>query len=362
MAKVKLLLLVTQSVWGGAQKYVHDLATNLPQSYDITVAAGSGGELLKKLQKTGVKTWEIPELVRPVNLISDAKAFLKIYHRLKKERFHIVHASSSKAGVIGRLAAKIAGVKAVTYTIHGLVLNEPLSTPIKFLYWTMEWLGSRVSGKMIAVSEKDRASADQYLLKSKSRITVIPIGVRNSNLKAVPHRGIVIGTVANFYPTKGYRYYLPSIKLILKKYPKVRFELVGTGGEEKWVREQVERIKQVKIITDATEGRERLAKFDIFVLPSVKEGMPYTIVEAMQAGLPVVATKVGGVPEQIEDEQTGLLVPSRDPQALVDAVSRLIDNPKLREKLGQKAKKTAGDKFSLARMVAATDRFYKSIL
>lgn len=122
---IRLLLLVTQSQWGGAQRYVHDLAVGLPRDvYDITVAAGSGGPLLKMVHRRGIATWEIPTLVRDVEPIKDLQAMSDLRRGIARHRFDIVHTNSTKAGFIGRIAAWSVGVPAVVYTVHGLVLHE----------------------------------------------------------------------------------------------------------------------------------------------------------------------------------------------------------------------------------------------
>lgn len=365
MPKIKLLILVTQSHWGGAQKYVYDLATGFAQDYDLTVAAGSGGPLLDMLRKKGVRTWEIPELVRPINPINDLKSLLKIYRKLKAENFDIIHTNSSKAGVLGRIAGKFAGTSGVTYTIHGLVLNEPLSPLTWSLYWLMEKIGAVCSGRIISVSKKDQESAHYFRLKYKDQVEVIPVGIKPFEAVKKAHPDTVVGTIANFYPTKGYKYYLPAIAQVLKKYPKTRFVIIGRGEEEGFIRKEIKQLcieKVVTILDLPSKALQELGSFDIFVLPSVKEGMPYTILEAMMARLPIVATYVGGIPEQIEHEKSGLLVPSGDPDALAEAMERLISNANLRKNLGERAWKKASAEFTLARMIAQTDRFYRSII
>lgn len=365
MPKVKLLLLVTQSHWGGAQKYVYDLARGLPKNYDVTVAAGSDGPLLKLLQQKGVKTWEIPELVRPISPVSDLRALLKIYRKLKEENFDIIHTNSSKAGVIGRLAGKLSGTKGVTYTVHGLVLNEPLSIPTKSIYWVMEKLGAVCSGKIIAVSKKDQDSVDSYKLKNKGQVEVIPVGIGPIQVPQQKHQSLTVGTIANFYPTKGYKYYLPAISQVLKVHPEVRFVIVGRGPEEEFIKHEIKNLlieSAVSIVDRPTGAVEELGSFDIFVLPSVKEGMPYTILEAMQAKLPIIATIVGGIPEQIEDGKSGLLVPSRSSQALSEAILSLVSNEPLRQTLGEAAYVRVNKDFTLKRMVGRTEQFYRSII
>lgn len=362
MPKVKLFLIITQSAWGGAQKYVFDLATNL-KKYDVTVGVGSGGELIPKLKKSGVKVIEIPELVRSINPVKDVQAVLETYQLIKSSGFQIVHTNSSKAGVVGRLAARLAGVKAVTYTVHGLVLNEPMNFPVKAVYWLMEKVGSLCSGKIITVSQMDKDSVIRYGLKEASEVQVIPIGVEKMPIGSTSHDGFVVGTIANFYPTKGYRYYLPAISETLKIYPEIKFELVGVGPDEMMVRGTISKLgigRSVTVINDKTTARKRLSGFDIFVLPSVKEGMPYTIVEAMQAGLPIIATKVGGVPEEISDGKSGLLVPPGDSESLSAALVKLINDEKLRSRLGQTARRESG-KFTVTRMVESTAKFYREL-
>ena len=356
---------MTQSFWGGAQKYVFDLATNLPSSYMVTVAAGSGGPLLNMLQKKGVNTWEIPELVRPLSPVQDLQAILKIYQRLKDDNFDIVHTNSSKAGVIGRMAGKLAGTKGVTYTVHGLVLNEPLNIFTKSIYWVMEKLGAVCSGRIISVSKKDQDSVAHYKLKNKDQVEVIPVGIDPAPVSKMKHQNITVGTIANFYPTKGYKYYLPAIAAVLKVHPAVKFVIVGGGPEEGFIKQEIKNLRiesNVLVVNRPTSAADEMGSFDIFVLPSVKEGMPYTILEAMQVKLPIIATAVGGIPEQLEDGKSGLLVPSGNSQALSKAILRLISDMPLRQALGEAAYIKVNNDFTLKKMVERTEQFYQSII
>lgn len=365
--RINLLLLVTQSQWGGAQRYVHDLAVGLSrEQYDITVAAGVGGPLFDMVRSHSVRTWEIPSLVREIEPINDLRALLEVRRGVAGGRFDIVHANSTKAGFVGRLAAWSVGVPAIVYTVHGLILNEELSAPRRAAYWAMEKIAGRATDAFIAVSLFDEASLLANRITTRSKVHVIYPGIDAFSVMKRPQgSGPVIGCIANLLPTKGLSYLIEAFALLANVRPELQFVLVGEGPLEPLVRSEVYRLGlqgRLTLVKEPTEGRKLLGAMDVMVLSSLKEGLPYTVSEAMLAGTPVVATAVGGVPEQIVDGETGLLVVPRDSRALASAIERLLDDSMLRKRVSAAAVERAREHFSVSAMLAATDRLYRSLL
>ena len=179
----KILYIVTQGNWGGAQRYVFDLSTNLGHGYLPVVASGKESRILpEKLKNNGIKYIPIKNLVRNIHPVKDVKAIFEIYQLIKSEKPDIVHLNSSKAGALGAFGAKLAGTKKVIFTMHGLVLNEPLGIRSWLAYYLAEKISSYFKDQIIAVSVADKKSALKYGLKSEDKIKVIHIGIDPSSI------------------------------------------------------------------------------------------------------------------------------------------------------------------------------------
>ena len=377
LPKARLLLVITQSEFGGAQKYVYYLATRLPRNrYDVTVACGTGGRLIPKLQDANIDVIQIPNLLREINPIQDLLAFLHLLRIIRKKRPHIVHANSTKAGFLGRLAARLAGVPIVLFTAHGFFLYEPFWGPEKrFAYTLIEWLGARLSDCIIAVCEADRQKIIERNIASPDSIFVVHNGLEcNHSAPAWDSRrfeqdssekGKIVGTVANFYPIKGLRYFIEGAALVKQIMPEVRFAIVGDGEQRVELRTLARRLDldpEMLFLGHRDDVLELLSLFNVFVLPSVTEGLPFALLEAMAAAKPVVATAVGGVPELIMDGQTGLLVPPRDPQALAEAIISLLRDPERAKAMGMAARQRVLSHFTVDRMIIKTEQIYRRLL
>lgn len=374
MAKIsKILYIVTQSEWGGAQKYVFDLATNLsPDQYEVAVASGGHDELFIKLDEKKVKSYKLKNLVRQINPIKDIKAYFEIKKLIKEIKPDILHLNSSKAGVIGAIAGKHTGVKKIIYTVHGFVFNEPMASWQKIIYIWAEKFSAKYKDKLICVSEFDRQIGIKNQISDENKFVTINNGILKLNflLKdeakkelALPLNNTIIGTIANFYPTKGLTYLTQAAKIVTEKYPNTFFRIIGFGQLKNQLDDEVKKLKLGdKLLIDKIEtkdgGYKYLLAFDIYTLPSVKEGFPFAILEAMQAGLPIIATSVGGIPEMIINGTNGLLVPPADPQALAEAIIKLLENKELAKKFGDQAKIDVAQNFSLEKMIAKTSEIY----
>lgn len=372
--KLKILCVVTQSEWGGAGRYVFDLATNLPKDqFEVAVAAGGKKELFDNLEKNHIQTFHLINLVREINPFSDIKAYFEIKKLIKQWQPDIIHLNSSKAGVIGALSAKACKVKKIIYTAHGFVFNEPLSTWKKKLYIFLERFTAKSKDTIICVSEFDRQTGLKNKITTENKLVTIHNGIGQINFLDketarkelnLPPEKFVIGTIANFYATKGFDYLLQAAAEVIKNKPETIFQLIGFGDLEDFIRLQIIKLNienNFFVLNGKTmngAGSKYLKAFNAFALSSVKEGLPYTIIEAMQAGLPIVATKVGGIPE-ILNENNGLLVPAKDSSALAQAILKIIDDKKLAETLGKNAENDAKSDLSLTKMIQETKNIYK---
>jgi glycosyltransferase involved in cell wall biosynthesis len=373
--KIRILYLITQSELGGAQKYVYYLATHLPKDeYDVAVACGTGGPLIAALREAGIEVYPLPNLTREIDPIRDLSALVDLFRLIRKKRPHLVHANSSKAGILGRLASRLAGVPVVIFTAHGFVLNEPLGFLKKSIFHAIEHIGGILSDLIITVSEKDRQLAISCGIMKPGKVVRIHNGLdlawRIVNQKSKTDFGfndndILVGTVANFYPTKGLPFLIKAVPEIQKVFPQTRVVLVGDGK----LKPELERLASKLGVSDSIiftgqreDVSEILSVLDIFVLPSVKEGLPYALLEAMAARKPVVATAVGGVPEAVVDGETGFLVPAANPEALASSVIKLLQNPELARGMGEAGHRRVLTYFTVERMVMETKDIYRRIL
>ncbi|OGG87179.1 hypothetical protein A3B87_03085 [Candidatus Kuenenbacteria bacterium RIFCSPHIGHO2_02_FULL_39_13] len=381
--KQKILYLATLAEWGGAQTYIFDLATSLRNKYDILVALGGkqNGELIKRLTKLNIPVYYLENLQRSVNFYRDWLAFWNIVKLLKQTKPDIVHLNSSKAGSLGALAAKCCKIKKVIYTVHGLVLNEPLTLPKKIFYWLAEWLSAKFKNNLICVSEYDKKSLLKYKISRPKKIVVIHNGLDLKNLRFYSKEdarqrlykrlynpnltmeqwsnGAMIGCIANFYQTKGLIYLIEAAREI--KDNNIKFIIIGDGPERRTLTELIENYKlndSVYLLGIIDGAAQYLKAFDIFVLPSIKEGLVYTLIEARAAGRPIIATNVGGNPEIVEHNKNGLLVAAKDFNALAENIINLLQNKPLLEKFSNNNPETA-KKFDFSRMVEETEKIYQ---
>lgn len=387
--KPKILYIVTQAEFGGAQRYVFDLATNFdtpsPQpspargegdiGFEVTVAIGEikgSNELAKRLEAQNIRVIRLKHLVREISIWHDLAAICEIKKILKNEKPDVVHLNSTKAGLIGSLASWLAGKKfKLVYTIHGWIFNEPLSPTLKRLYLGLEKISAHICDALIVLSQSELKTGLDNKIGGPEKLKLISHGITPPDFFSreiareklrLPPSAFCIGTIANFYPTKGLPYLVEAAaKLKAKNHP-ANFVIMGDGIERGYLESLIAKYDLEKNITLAgqiPEAARYLKAFDLFVLPSIKEGLPYAILEAMAAGLAIVATNVGGIPEMIENGRDGELVAPKNSDALAAAIEKLIDNPDLQKTLGENARTAATKKFSLLRMLAETKKIYQ---
>ncbi|MBI2443849.1 MAG: glycosyltransferase family 4 protein [Candidatus Magasanikbacteria bacterium] len=389
MPKKKILYVITQGQWGGAQRYVYDLASYLALEFDITVAVGEPDgqkDLPAKLPTANIKLVQLKHLVRRISPYHDLLAVRELAQLFRLLRPDIIHLNSSKAGIIGSLAKSLAGrslprTTQFIYTVHGWVFNEPLGRARQWLYWWLEKYTAPAKNHFIVLSGREAQQAKQELNISPAKISVIPIGIavpdsplsRATARQAInklwrfplesgaEERTWLIAVIANLYPAKGLRYLLAALGRIQNKIQPWRLVIFGEGPERvplSVLVQQYNLTNQVLLPGAVPDAARLLPGADVFVLPSLKEGLPYTILEAQAAGVPIISSAVGGIPEVITDRQTGLLVAPGDPRALSEALQFAHDHP---EEMRCYAAATATPKepYRLEAMVKATAALYR---
>jgi glycosyltransferase involved in cell wall biosynthesis len=367
----KVLYFITKGNFGGAQRYVFDLATHLPSDqFEVVVVYGQGETLGAKLGDTGIRTIQIPSLKRNVGIFSDIVAFVALMKIIRKERPDVLHLSSSKAGGLGVVAGRLLGVPKIIFTGHGWAFNEKRSFLTKLIIWKLYWWIIMLSHKTIAVSER---TADQILWMPflKKKITVIYNGIEPFELldknmarnKLNPNitEPVWIGTLSELHPIKGLDFTVRAFAKLAKEHQNVAFIIVGAGEERTRLEALASNLDvggKVIFTGFVENARNCLKAFDIFTLTSRSEALPYTPLEAGIAELAVVASWVGGIPEIIVNEESGLLVDSKNIDELSSALSNLVINPQLRTLLGKNLNETVKTKFTLKKMLENTIALY----
>ncbi|MDQ7841235.1 MAG: glycosyltransferase [bacterium] len=371
-ARPRVLHVITLSDWGGAQAHVLALARGFRHLYDVTVACGPGGPLVARLQKEGIRTVEIPGLTRNPRPLADLATLVRLSRWMRRERFALVHCHSTKAGLLGRVAARAAGIPAVLFTAHGWPFAGSWWPPIiRALLVLAERAAARFTTTIICVSHHDREAALRAGIGPPERLVVIPNGIAPEPWladSAAEEGGRGTGEPCTAVMVGRFKEPKDPVTLV-NAWARVgaahRLLLVGDGP----MRPEVEALvrKQglegrVAVLGARDDVPVLLRSSDIFVLSSRWEGMPLAVIEAMMGGLPVVATDVGGVSEAVVNGETGLLVPPGNADALSVALDRLLTDPALRRRMGEAGRRRALEHFTEERMLAETAAVYERAL
>lgn len=364
---MKILYLITKSNWGGAQRYVYDLATTFSSKGNtVAVATGGNGELVNRLREQNVQVFTLNNLVRDVKLFAEFRAFYEMYKCIKNFKPDILHLNSSKAAGIGVVCGRLLGIKKIVITLHGAPFREDRPWFIKELIYFFTWITCLLAHSVITVSKQDEHDVGTMLFL-KSKVTTIYLGLLYGDLpeRSIPKsRTTHIVTIAELHRNKGLMYALQAIKNIHDDGHDVRYSIFGEGDERKHLEDFIKnnQLQDVVVLHGHIRGvADKLHDFDVFLLPSVKEGLPYVLLEAGKAMLPVVTTTTGGIPEIVRHEETGLLVYPKDVEALTKELKRIVIDRKFAKKLGQGLREHVVQNFSHSKMLVETAKVYKLI-
>lgn len=377
--KKKILFVITKSNFGGAQKYVFDLATRLPkEKFDVSVVLGGDGLLADKLRGSNIRIITISSLLRDVNIFKDAVTFFTLWKLFRTERPDVVHLNSAKVSGLGALAARLAHVPKIIFTAHGWAFNEERVLPSRIIIKFLSWMTILLSHKTIAVSKSVQNDTNLWPLV-KNKIITIKNGVKEPEFYtrevaktklfaqvngSLPLNAFIVGTIAELHKNKGLEYAIEALAKLIPKNPSLRYFILGEGEEKSRLNALVEhhglqgRVFLLGYVEDAARF---LKAFDVFLLPSIKEGLPFVVLEAGLARVPVIATKVGGIPEVIEDGKTGLLVAPRDSEAIAGAAQTLIADRTLAEHLEEALRYKIANEFSLEQTFRETSDVYTDL-
>jgi len=370
MQRKKVLFLITKSNWGGAQRYVYDLATGLDQAtYEPIVALGGNGELKQKLIESGIETITLNSLTRDVSFTREIRSTIELFKIIRSVKPHVLHVNSSKAGGLGCFLGRITLVHRVIFTAHGWAFNEQRPSWQLFIIKFFHWLTVLFSHQTIAVSKRLTTQLQWPFLQQKwvvvhngrKPVEYISKTEAKSYLQ-IPSNTIVTGTIGELHPVKQHEAMIEAVANLRDQGQSVTHVIIGTGSE----RESLELLAQKLEVSDQViftgaihEAARYLQAFDIYVQPSLSEALGYTIIEATQAGLPTIASRVGGIPEIITHNRNGLLIESGNISELTNALITLLTDQATRDQLA-KAAKSDIQRFSFERMLQATTAIYDS--
>lgn len=367
--KRKILLVITKSNFGGAQRYVYDLSRYLMADHDITVACGGDGELVSRLKNLNVKVISIPGLGRDVRLTRDISSSIALYKIIKSERPDVLHLNSSKIGAMGAIIGRMLSVPRIIFTAHGWAWNENRGALSRLLIRFIYFFTILLSHEVVAVSRSIKNDASGIPLAAE-KITVIHHGIESKDIldrdKAralLPQKAraskYVIGTVAELHHIKGLSYAIKAMTSLRDL--DLSYVIWGEGDERKKLEEKIREYgleNRVFLPGAMRDAGLSMQAFDCFLLPSISEALGYVILEAGISGLPVIATAVGGIPEIISDMKSGMLIHPKNDREIVRAIRFFVDNPNVTKNMGNALKETVERDFSISRMVAETVRLY----
>lgn len=378
--KIRVCHIITKMVFGGASIGTLRLVQKLSsREFESTIICGeqssNEGDLLSNAADGGFETIIVPELVREIDPLIDLRAFYALVRVFKRKKFDIVHAHGSKAGAIGRLAASVCGVPIILYTVHGWGLKAG-GLMVRVIFRTIERALARASTALLFQTESDKNEADQFEIGENSQYYLIGNGIdlrpfENYDVKAAKRirrdLGLenkqVIGTVGRVSAQKNPTGFFNIARQIVEKNKKAVFIFAG-GGEmldkmRKLVKEaRLER--SVLFLGVRNDIPELVANFDVFILPSLWEGMPRSIIEAMVLAKPVIAYDIAGIREIVNDGTNGFVVPVHDSVQMCHMIEYLLSHKSECKKLATRAKRTA-KQYDFNKVVSRVERIYKHL-
>ncbi len=352
-------------VGGGGEHLVHLVGGLVLHGFSSTVVVGRDGPTTERLREVGATVTVVGQL--------GGTAPVRLARYFRQARPTLVHLHGSRSGMAGSLAARATRVRTVVYTAHAFAFRRRVPRPVRWAAARAEALTCHLADRVICLSQGDLAEAAGWGIRTE-RFVVIPNGVALGRFATRTGRRAdfgfdptipVVGMIARLVPQKDPFTFLRMARLVAEVVPNARFLLVGDGP----LRPRVERAVYDMSLDDRVivtgfrnDIPELLQTMDIVVLTSLWEGLPYTLLEAMAATRPVVATLVAGSSDVVVNGETGFLVPPQDPVQIAAAVTKLIQNPALRQAMGQQGRTRVARDFSLSRMVQETVDVYRAVL
>ncbi|MFH1551665.1 MAG: glycosyltransferase [bacterium] len=405
MAKKSILFIITKSVLGGANKYVYDLSIGLSNEFEIYIAGGGKGKFAQEIIKSNIPYFSVKNFQKNVNIFKDFLAIFEIYNLLCRLKPDIIHINSSKAGGIAGFAGFTYKLftkqkPLLIFTAHGWAFAEHRPKSQIFLIKLFSKLTCLFYDKIICVSEYDYKIALENKIAPSNKLITIHNGIDSKSINFLSKEqaqkkllgktsSLIIGTIAELTKNKGILYLLQAIVYIKENKNAPDFDTILIAGGENPDKDKVQsfikqhHLKNIYLFESINNASSYLKAFDIFVLPSIKEGLPYTILEAMTAQLPIISANVGGIPEILiskninnqdapspEDQDakgraltySGIMIEPKNSQQLAEKILYLIKNPEIAKNLAENGHKIVEQEFSFTKMIKQTKKIYNYAL
>jgi len=373
----KVLYVITKSNFGGAQRYVYELATGLPHTYESVVACGGNGILVEKLASKGVRTYPVRSFERDINILRELQSLRELWHIFRTEKPDIVHLNSSKAGGSGALIARLCGVPHIVFTAHGWPFFEKRSLLARATIWALSYLTVILAHRTIVVSAHDQkrtympgvshkiicihtaVPAIAFYDRTTAREKLFPEDIRTAHAS-----DLWVVSTGEHTRNKNLRRLLDAVAHAnTSSSRKIFLTLIGDGEERTELEAHANALglkSSVYFTGFVDDARLYLKAFEVFTLPSLKEGFPYGLLEAGAARLGCIASNVGGIPEILCAPEYGTLIDPYETQTLTRALLRYAEDTHLAEMHGEALAKRIGNTFNLARMTEQTMALYES--
>jgi len=376
--KCNIIYIIDNIEFGGGERVFSQIIRGLSKErFSVFVASNPGGIFEKKLMEVGIKIDPLDMTHRyNIGTISQLKKIIKT------KDVQIVHSQGGRADFFARMAARIANVPIIISSMAMLVEGYDVSILRKSLYVLMDRQTERWVDRFIILSEASRRTLIERHKIPPEKIVKIHNGieieeyhpdikeVRNKKLELRRELGLksdvpVIGAIGRLVWQKGFEYLIRAIPQVIEAFPEAKFLIVGEGPLRRRLEELSERLKiEDNIIFTGfrSDIKDILATIELLAIPSLLEGLPIVLLEGMAMAKPIVATRIDGMTEVLENSETGLLVPAKNPHKLAEAIIEILKNKTKADLLGQNARKIVEEKFSVKKMVEQTELVYEKLL
>jgi len=376
--KCKILYVIDNIEFGGGERVFSQIIRGLnKEKFEVLVASNPGGIFEKRLTEVGIK-------INPVDMTNryNLKTISQLKKIIKKRDVQIVHSQGGRADFFARIAAKITRVPITVSSIAMLVEGYDVSLLKKGLYVLMDRWPEKYVDKFIVLSEPLRkALIEKHKIPSEKIVKIyngIEIEEYNPDLKELRNKMLevreelglkndvpTIGAIGRLVWQKGFEYLIRAAPEVLKECPAARFLIVGEGplkDKLKMISERLKIADRIFFTGFRSDVKEILTSIDVLAMPSLLEGLPMVLLEGMAMAKPIVATRIDGITEVLENGKTGLLVPAKNPQGLAAAITGILNDKAKANLFGQNARKAVKEKFSVKKMVEQTEGTYEKLL
>ena len=386
--RTRVLHIITRLILGGAQENTLLTAEGFvkKKEYSVMLACGQQtgpeGDLFVRAKQNNVEIIIVPQLVREIRPFNDIIALIKLYFLIRKNRFDIVHTHSSKAGIIGRVAAHWAGTPIVVHTLHSLVYHEYQNKLINIFYIFLKKIVAKYTDKFISVADFISKKAVESGIAEFGKFVTIRSGMELEKFSDAATSGLglrvreklniapdvlVIGKVGRLFHLKGHEYVIEAAPAVIRVFPYVKFLFVGNGILQEELKGRAKALGVLdSFIFAGLVDREDVAGYitamDIVVHTSLREGLARVIPQAMAMAKPVISFDLDGSGEVVINGKTGILVPPKDPGALADAMIKLLTDAAMRSAMGKSARELLSSEFRVEDMVEKINNLYKQLL